>query len=91
MLAAQCGWIRLFESWDCQDTEGTLVYLSRDTTVNDVCRDLSISTYHSVWLQVCYAELTKVNLFTYLSDQAIHFIWYLGDRVLFKALALPYE
>jgi hypothetical protein len=52
MLAAQCGWIRLFESWDGQDTEGTLVYLSRETTVNDVCRDLSISVYHSVWIQV---------------------------------------
>ncbi|KAI5705372.1 hypothetical protein M8J75_014355 [Diaphorina citri] len=52
MLAAQCGWIRLFESWDGQDTEGTLVYLSRETTVNDVCRDLSISVYHSVWIQI---------------------------------------
>ncbi|XP_014250078.1 protein phosphatase PHLPP-like protein isoform X2 [Cimex lectularius] len=43
-----CGWIRVSQE---PGSNGTLVYLNRATTVNDVARDLLLPHGHTIWLQ----------------------------------------
>lgn len=47
------GWVRVFNGLQQQqETRGTLVYLTRDTTVRDICRDLVLTEHVSIWMQV---------------------------------------
>jgi hypothetical protein len=50
------GWLRVFNGLQQQqETRGTLVYLTHDTTVKDICRDLVLSEHYSIWMQVLTA------------------------------------
>lgn len=49
MVGESSGWVRVFSG---EDGNGTLVYLTRTTGVKDVCRDLVLPEYLTVWLQV---------------------------------------
>jgi hypothetical protein len=49
-VGARCGWVRV--RTDPAQVPGTLVYLTQDTTVQDICRDLVLALHYTIWLQV---------------------------------------
>ncbi|XP_075214824.1 PH domain leucine-rich repeat protein phosphatase isoform X2 [Lycorma delicatula] len=60
MLGARCGWVRVFSDED--DTPGTLVYLTHNTCVRDVCRDLVLAEYLTIWIQFGGGEGRRLSL-----------------------------
>jgi hypothetical protein len=52
------GWVRVFSGLQQQqETRGTLVYLTHNTTVRDICRDLVLTEDVSIWMQVFAARV----------------------------------
>jgi hypothetical protein len=59
------GWVRVFSGLQQQqETKGTLVYLTHNTTVRDICRDLLLTEDISIWMQVFVAKVDHgISLF----------------------------